>query len=200
MDLPRGTRIGVDARSTLHKSVFANARDIYFEKAGSHTHRAVFVRHLQQLLHAGMEVVVLLDGARWPLKSTTHSSRRNKQDAALESQGGAHSRRLEDSSSSRPSACRPSSCRGSSSTSASPSAQALLSPTTPWWPCATRSLWNQGARDDRWHAAGSVELALRSVCGVHCQSDAQWHTENMTRTANICARADSYVPAPAAGA
>jgi hypothetical protein len=51
MDLPRGTRIGVDARSTLHKSVFANARDIYFEKAGSHTHRAVFVRHLQQLLH-----------------------------------------------------------------------------------------------------------------------------------------------------
>jgi hypothetical protein len=61
-------------------------------------------------------------------------------------------------------------------------------------------LWNQGARDDRWHAAGSVELALRSVCGVHCQSDAQWHTENMTRTANICARADSYVPAPAAGA
>ena len=90
MDLPRGTRIGVDARSTLHKSVFANARDIYFEKAGSHT-------HLQQLLHAGMEVVVLLDGARWPLKSTTHSSRRNKQDAALESQGGAHSRRLKDS-------------------------------------------------------------------------------------------------------
>ena len=51
MDLPRGTRIGVDGAGWLHKSVFANARDIYFEKAGSHTHRAVFVRHLQQLLH-----------------------------------------------------------------------------------------------------------------------------------------------------
>ena len=83
-DLPRGTRIGVDGAGWLHKSVIANASDICLEKAGSHGHRAVFVRHLQQLLHAGMEVVVVLDGARWPLKSTTHSSRRNKRDAALE--------------------------------------------------------------------------------------------------------------------
>ena len=37
MDLPRGTRIGVDGAGWLHKSVFANARDIYLEKAGSHT-------------------------------------------------------------------------------------------------------------------------------------------------------------------
>ena len=83
-DLPRGTRIGVDGAGWLHKSVVANASDICLEKAGSHGHRAVFIRHLQQLLHAGMEVVVVLDGARWPLKSTTHSSRRNRRDAALE--------------------------------------------------------------------------------------------------------------------
>ena len=53
------------------------------EKSGSHGHRAVFVRQLQQLLHAGMEVVVVLDGARWPLKSTAHAARRNKRDVAL---------------------------------------------------------------------------------------------------------------------
>ena len=53
-DLPRGTRIGVDGAGWLHKSVVANASDICLEKAGSHGHRAVFIRHLQQLLHAGM--------------------------------------------------------------------------------------------------------------------------------------------------
>ena len=59
--LPRGTRIGVDGAGWLHKAVVANAADICLEKAGSHGHRAVFIRQLQQLLHAGMEVVVVED-------------------------------------------------------------------------------------------------------------------------------------------
>ena len=68
------------ARGWLHKPIIENAADICLEKAGSHGHRAVFVRHLQQLLHAGMEVVgsswmaIPLAGP-WPLKSSTHASR-----------------------------------------------------------------------------------------------------------------------------
>ena len=65
------------ARGWLHKSIIENAADICLEKAGSHGHRAVFVRHLQQLLHTGMEVVVVLDGdpARWPVAAEVLNAR-----------------------------------------------------------------------------------------------------------------------------
>ena len=82
-DLAEGTRIGVDAAGWIHKAVVSNATDICQEK-GTTGHHAVFVRYLQQLLHAKLKVVVVLDGARWPLKSSTHSKRRNDRFTAME--------------------------------------------------------------------------------------------------------------------
>ena len=47
-------------------------------------HHTVFVKLLQQLFHAKLEIVLVLDGARWPLKSATRTSRRNGRELALE--------------------------------------------------------------------------------------------------------------------
>ena len=50
-DLPRGTRVGVDAMGWLHKAVVQNAADICLEK-GTRWHHGHFTRYLQQLLPA----------------------------------------------------------------------------------------------------------------------------------------------------
>ena len=47
-------------------------------------HHQAFVNYLQPLIHAGIIVTLVLDGDRWPLKSKTHTERRNKRGAALE--------------------------------------------------------------------------------------------------------------------
>ena len=88
-DLPAGTRIGVDAAGWLHKACvyMYNAQGICLED-GSTGHHAVFTRCLQQLLHARLKVVVVLDGARWPLKKATHVKRQNVRAAALEKAAG----------------------------------------------------------------------------------------------------------------
>jgi 5'-3' exonuclease len=81
--LPNGTRVGVDVAGWLHKAVQGNAADIVREK-GTTAHHDTMVRCLQQLLLANLEVVLVLDGARWPLKSTTHARRASARAAALE--------------------------------------------------------------------------------------------------------------------
>ena len=81
-DLPAGTRIGVDAAGWLHKSVVSNATALCTDESST-AHHSVFVRLLQQLLHAKLEVVLVFDGDRWALKRATHTKRRNDRDAAL---------------------------------------------------------------------------------------------------------------------
>lgn len=81
--LPANTRVGVDAAGWLHRAVQSNAADIVRER-GTTGHHIVITRYLQQLLLADLQVVVVLDGARWPLKSVTHARRASARAAALE--------------------------------------------------------------------------------------------------------------------
>jgi hypothetical protein len=81
--LPAGTRVGVDVAGWLHKAVVSNATDIVREK-GTTSHHNTMVRFLQQLLTAGLAVVLVFDGGRWPLKSGTHARRASARVAALE--------------------------------------------------------------------------------------------------------------------
>ena len=60
-----------------------NAADIVREKSTTGHHNAM-IRYLRQLLLADLQVVVVLDGARWPLKSVTHTRRASARAAALE--------------------------------------------------------------------------------------------------------------------
>ena len=82
-DLPAGTRVGVDAAGWLHRAVQSNAADIVRERSTT-AHHSAMIRYLQQLLVADLQVVVVLDGARWPLKSVTHARRASARAAALE--------------------------------------------------------------------------------------------------------------------
>ena len=69
----------------VHRSVVSNARAICKEQTDSLKHHATFLRYMQTILmFSHLEVVLVLDGARWPLKSATHTIRRNKRGAALE--------------------------------------------------------------------------------------------------------------------
>lgn len=83
-DLPAGTRVGVDAMGWIHKAVVLNAEDIVKEKASSVSHHGVFVRCVQQLLHAKLRVVLVLDGRIWPLKKVERSKRQNRRAQARE--------------------------------------------------------------------------------------------------------------------
>ncbi len=72
--LPRGYRIGVDTAGWLHKAVLGNAADIC-QKRGTIGHHALFMPYVLQLLNAGLMVVLVLDGAHWPLKEAEHKRR-----------------------------------------------------------------------------------------------------------------------------
>jgi 5'-3' exonuclease len=73
----------VDTAGWLHKAVQSNATAIVREQS-SVSHHAVIVRSITQLLHAKLELVLVLDGGRWPLKKGTHARRASLRAAALE--------------------------------------------------------------------------------------------------------------------
>jgi 5'-3' exonuclease len=81
--LPPGTRVGVDTAGWLHKAVVSNAAAIVREQS-SVSHHSVIVKSITQLLHAQLKVILVLDGARWPLKKATHARRASARAAALE--------------------------------------------------------------------------------------------------------------------
>ncbi|KAL1526239.1 hypothetical protein AB1Y20_014961 [Prymnesium parvum] len=68
------------------KSLMSNARDVCLEVEGSVKHHATFARYVQNMLHKLPEsssILLVLDGAQWPLKAATHTRRRNSREAAL---------------------------------------------------------------------------------------------------------------------
>ena len=82
--MPAGTRIDVDAMGWFHRAVVRNAQDICLEVVNSTAHKNAFICNVQQLLHDDVEVALVIDGRKWPLKRGTDVSRRNARDAAHE--------------------------------------------------------------------------------------------------------------------
>ena len=121
---------------------------------------------------AGLEVVVVLDGARWPLKSATNTSRRNARDSALEKAKAAEqaddSRQLP-SSSSRLWACQRNLFRGSFSTF-------RITRTCVSWSPTTRQIHSWPS----WQWIG--QLTRRSTHSRRRQHARQW----MSETAQDC--------------
>ena len=80
--LPAGTRVGVDGAGWLHKACVANAMAICLHQPTSQHHQH-FLRQLHQLLDVGLKVVLVFDGAEWPLRQVTSERRRHRAQRAL---------------------------------------------------------------------------------------------------------------------
>ncbi|KAL1514704.1 hypothetical protein AB1Y20_003791 [Prymnesium parvum] len=80
-----GEVVGVDAAGWVVKAVQANARELCLE-IDSRLHQAAFARMLQATMHllpADASLVLVLDGAPWPLKASTQTARRSRRESAM---------------------------------------------------------------------------------------------------------------------
>ncbi|CAG9320814.1 EXO1_2 [Blepharisma stoltei] len=78
-----GQRIGVDSYCWLHKSVFTCSKDLA-EGRSTKRHIEYCVRRALDLKKAGIEPVMVFDGAPMPAKGETNEARRNGRKEALE--------------------------------------------------------------------------------------------------------------------